>query len=156
MSDWEPSNQTSKHYTSFSNTLDSIATGSIRAVFEKRPEKYMFGSNNYGDIPGLYNRADGDPWDVFAPGYKYRALQIDKPYLIKRVVGYLRLDDGNHKIAVLVHDPSKRFSYKKALREIQEYCAKYVEKVMHKKGLSGTWVALHKDYTTEKILNAQP
>ena len=73
-----------------------------RAVFENRPKRYMLNCNNYGDIPGLTNRADGDPWDVFAPGYTYKALHIGKPYQIKDIVGYLRLDSGNDKLAVLL------------------------------------------------------
>ena len=55
---------------------------------EKRPKKYKFGSKNYGEIPGWINKSDGDPWDVFAPGYAYD-LKINKQYKIKSVIGVL-------------------------------------------------------------------
>jgi len=92
------------------------------AVFEKRKFKFMFGTRNYGEIPSLHNEADGDPWDVFAPGYTHR-LPTGVRYRIKSVIGVFQLDDGNHKIAVRVYkhgyDPNR------ARRETARYCVRY-------------------------------
>lgn len=111
----------------------------MRCVFEDRPRRYMFGCNNYGDIPGVYNRADGDPWDIFAPGYTYKELKIDREYKIKRMVGYLKLDDGNHKIAVLLYVPG--FSKRKAIKEIRRFIEQYTEAV-----IDGEWMSFDMDY----------
>ncbi len=111
----------------------------MRCVFENRPKRYMFGCNNYGDIPGVYNRADGDPWDIFAPGYNYKELKINREYRIKRVIGYLKLDDGNHKIAVLVYVPG--YSKRKAINEIRRYTEQYTQRV-----IDGEWVPFDAEY----------
>ena len=111
----------------------------FRCVLEDRPKRYMFGCNNYGDIPGVYNRADGDPWDIFAPGYNYKELKINREYRIKRVIGYLKLDDGNHKIAVLVYVPG--YSKRKAINEIRRYTEQYTQRV-----IDGEWVPFDTEY----------
>lgn len=93
-------------------------------VFEYRPRKYMFGLNNYGDIPKMINKADGDPWDVFAPGQK--KMDIGKKYKIKKCLGILFLSDGNHKIAV---DVTGNVDTQKALDEIDVYVKLYCDYV---------------------------
>lgn len=110
------------------------------AIFEKRPRKYMFGANNYGDIPTLVNPADNAGWDVFAVGYDWRELKIGKPYKIKEILGYYRLENGNDKIAIRVHVPN--YDDKRAKEEIKKYCKKY-EKYTRVKG---EWVSLKEGY----------
>lgn len=105
-----------------------------RAVFERRPRRYMFGCHNYGDIPGLINAADGDPWDVFAPGYPFRALRIGRPYRIQSVVGVYLLANGNHKIAVRVH--AAGYDEGRAAREIERFCRDYTRGT----GVAGVWM----------------
>ena len=107
----------------------------MRCIFEYRPQKYMFSLKNYGELPDTFNKADGDPWDIFAPGYP--KLKINKVYKIKRCLGVLLLEDGNHKIAVeLKH--TKGFNAKKAIYEIFMYKKKYCDYV----GVSGHFVPL--------------
>ena len=100
----------------------------------------MFCCKNYGDIPGLLNRADSDPWDCFAPGYEFRELTIGKKYKIKDIIGYYKLKNGNHKIAIQVYVPG--FDKDKAKREIKNYCDKYTKGVR----VEGEWVCLKKGY----------
>lgn len=111
-----------------------------KTVFEKRPKRYMFGCKNYGAIPDIMNRADLDPWDCFAPGYEFRELKIGKKYKIKELLGYYRLENKNHKIAIQVYVPG--FDEIKAKKEIKYYCDKYTEKV----GVEGECVCLKTGY----------
>lgn len=92
------------------------------AVLEYRIPKFMFGTRNYGDIPSLLNAADGDPWDVFVPGYTHR-LPTNVLYRIKSVIGVFQLNDGNHKIAIRVYKPG--YDPDRAQRETKRYCASY-------------------------------
>ena len=66
-----------------------------------------------------YNKSDGDPWDVFAPGYSY-TLSTSNSYRIKKILGILLLENGNHKIAVKLYaSQAPGFNYKRAMKEIQ-------------------------------------
>lgn len=102
-------------------------------VFEYRPAKYMFGTLNYGEVKGWKNSADGDCWDVFAPGY-VAPLPYGVPYFAQSVLGVLKLENGNHKIAVRVDAPG--FDAKRARREIERYV--YMYTVRTKK--AGMWI----------------
>ena len=106
-------------------------------VFEDRPQKYKFGTKNYGDIPGFLNAADGDPWDIFAPGYT-KSLSLDKKYKIKDIMGVLLLKNGNHKIAIRLYVPN--YDPIKAVAEIKRYCARYVAE----QGIPGKYISLLK------------
>ena len=99
----------------------------------------MFGCHNYGDIPGLLNRADGDPWDVFALGYGYKELQIGKPYEIRNILGYLRLENGNDKIAVRLY--WRGFELASAREEVRRFTQKYTRRVK-----PGYWVSMNPDF----------
>jgi hypothetical protein len=102
--------------------------------FEERPAKYKYGVKNYGDVVGTINAADGDPWDVFAPGLR-DALPVGRRYRVTEVLGVYVLCNGNHKIAVRV---ATRCPYDedKGRKEIRRYCARYTEGT----GVEGTWV----------------
>lgn len=98
-------------------------------IFEDRPAKFKFGIKNYGDIPNTLNKADGDPWDIFAPGYNNTSLPINKKFKIKKAIGVLFLQDGNHKIAVRIQKTpfiSKHLELKNALNYSHKYC-KYMK-----------------------------
>ena len=73
-------------------------------VFERRPARFKFGVLNYGEFVGWRNEADGDCWDAFAPGFT-RNLKLSVPFRVKRVVGIVFIDNGNHKIAVELFVP---------------------------------------------------
>jgi len=128
-----------KNYKNLQFVLNNIKNSKYKAVFEYRKRKYMFGSNNYGEIPGLHNKADTDAWDVFAPGYDYQQLIIGKPYVIKKIIGYLKLDSGNHKIAILVY--VHNFNKSKAINEIRKYCDTYISQ-----NENGRWISLDTDF----------
>lgn len=111
----------------------------LNAVFERRPPKYMFGTQNYGDIPGTLNCADGDPFDVFAPGTATK-LKIGEPYRIVRVYGVYMLEDGNHKVCVGVkHAP---IDVQRARAEVRRYCTRYTAFTRVK----GEWVPMHRQF----------
>ena len=94
-----------KNYHTFDFVLQRLlkCPSKYICVFENRPAKYKFGAHNYGEIPLWYNKADGDPWDIFAPGYK-KQLKTNYPYVIDKVIGVYILHNGNHKIAVRLKD----------------------------------------------------
>jgi len=91
----------------------------------------MFGTNNYGEIVGLKNRADGDRWDIFIPGYDSK-LEIGKETKIIKIIGFLYLNNGNHKIAICVNE--KGFNKQTCQAEIAEYTQTYLYK-NRKKGM---------------------
>ena len=98
-----------------------------RVVFEHRPTRYMFGARNYGEVVGWRNRADGDCWDVFAPGYE-RRLPMGRAFAVGSVLGVLLLDNGNHKIAVRLRDDDAEaggYDAARAAAETARYCRTY-------------------------------
>ena len=122
-----------KNYVKLEFVLDNLVHNkSRRVIMEKRPVKYMFGLKNYGEIPGWYNRADGDCWDVFAPGYA-RRLPFDRPYVVIGIMGFLDMDNRNHKIAVRLAIPG--FDASRAKAEI----ATYVQQYTSARNRAGTW-----------------
>ena len=102
-----------------------------KAVLEFRPKKYMFGTLNYGEIIGLINNSDGDRWDIFIPGYKQK-LEIGREFKIKNIIGFLYLNNGNHKIAIRVDRPG--FKKEDCDLEILNYTQTYLFK-NQKKGM---------------------
>ena len=122
-----------------------IQSDEHKAVFENRNKKYMFGCNNYGDIPGLMNASDGDPWDVFAPGYSYKYLHIGYKYKIKDIIGVLELHNKNHKIAIRVN--VSNFDESDAKKEIKRYVKQYKQGTKKK----GRWVAFDPEYEWNKL-----
>tara|TARA_B100001094_G_scaffold304788_1_gene334070 strand:+ start:1133 stop:1510 length:378 start_codon:yes stop_codon:yes gene_type:complete len=95
----------------------------LYCIFENRPPKFKFSIKNYGEVLGNFiNKADGDPWDIFAPGYT-KTLSFDKPYKIKKIIGILFLENGNHKIAVQLYAPGFKESLVNS--QINMYSKKY-------------------------------
>lgn len=115
----------SKTYHTINYVLNKLSSNKKPCVvFEKRPAKYKFGVKNYGEIPGMYNKSDGDPWDVFAPGYNVK-LKTNTPYEIDKVIGIFVLENGNHKIAIRLREIyCEDTNYEN--RIINDYCKKYM------------------------------
>lgn len=110
-------------YVELKYVLKNIVNSSkYKCILENRPLKYKFGTYNYGEVVGLINKADGDRWDIFAPGYG-KELQFFKKYKIKSILGVYLLSNGNHKIAVKLYLPG--FDSKQASKEIDCYCKNY-------------------------------
>lgn len=70
----------------------------IFVVIEKIQKPFI---NNYGEIPGYINAADGDPWDIIVPGYPQ--LDIGTPIKLKKLLGVYTIPNGNHKLIIDVH-----------------------------------------------------
>ena len=117
----------------FGTALAELQSGGTIKL-EKRPKRYMFGCLNYGDMPGFRNDADGDPWDVFAPGYE--STLPFRIYTSTGVLGALVLNNGNHKIAVTIDHPG--YDHKRATAEIKRYCRMYCRRV----GVAGRWMVM--------------
>ncbi len=105
--------------------LDQAKKRSINPVrFHRRPSRYKFGVENYGEFFGWKNCADNCLWDAFAPGYT-RRLQYGRKYKVKRITGIVFIENGNHKIAVELYVPG----ISNALVDSQgvEYARRYAE-----------------------------
>ena len=113
-----------KKYVPLLYVINKHTVDPMFCMFETRPKKYKFGVHNYGDIPFLYNKADGDPWDVFAPGYT-KALPVNKPIQIEKVLGVFHLENGNHKIAVYVGPNG--YNKNRVQKDIEKYCMNYTK-----------------------------
>ena len=98
---------------------------------ESRPIKYMFGTNNYGEILDTINPSDKDPWDVIIPGYK--SFDINKTYSIKKLEGVIFMPNGNHKLVIDIFTNEQRKSYKKCKDEVFTYRRLY-NKICRKRG----------------------
>lgn len=90
-------------FISFASTLRALRSRAP-VVFERRPRPFMFGASNYGEICEGRNRADGDRWDVFTPGCTAR-MRTGVRYRCRDVLGYVRMSNGNHKIAIRLFTP---------------------------------------------------
>jgi len=119
---------TFKHFSTVWNTLQKNI---LYAKLENRPPKYLFGTNNYGEIINTLNNADGDPWDIIVPGYP--SLERDVPIKIKQLEGVILMPNGNHKIIVDVHTNAQRLPLKKIKDEIYLY-RKLYNRVCKKRG----------------------
>ena len=112
-----------------------------RVKLEQRPTKYMFGTNNYGEILDTLNPSDGDPWDVIVPGYS--AFNTDSIYNISQFEGVIIMPNGNHKLIVDIETNLQRNPYYEIRNEIFTYrklynkvCKKYGHVVFFKKNYS--------------------
>ena len=116
-------------------TIDEICTYILNNLpmckFEKRPSKYMFGVNNYGEITNTINPSDGDPWDIVVPGYP--PLDINVPYKIRKLEGVIIMPNGNHKLIVDVDTDLFRKTKKDCTDEIFTYRRLY-NKICKKNG----------------------
>lgn len=133
-----------KQFFTLHETLQALANGAVVRL-ENRPLKYMFGLKNYGEVIGMYNRSDGDCFDIFAPGFPGR-LPFDTPTRVTTIYGVLCLANGNHKICVGL--PCEGFCPHRAKRELAAYCRTYPRKVR----VRSRWVPAAE--LTPQLLNA--
>ena len=127
--------------------LQSLLRAQVPVVLENRPMRYMFGTLNYGEVPGCRNAADGDCWDVFAPGYAHRLPFT--AYDVTDVIGVLWIENGNHKIAVRLDAPG--YDATRAEREIQRYARTYLKHMR----LRGRWLKRHGPMRTMLPMNTR-
>lgn len=121
----------SKIYNTVEDILDDFKNKEMLCKLEKRPEKYMFGSKNYGEIVGTVNPADGDAWDIIVPGYE--ALDVEELYTIKKIEGVIVMPNGNHKLIANININKKRNSTKSCRDEIFQYRRLY-NKICKRRG----------------------
>ncbi len=91
----------------------------IFVIIEKTHKPFI---NNYGEIPGYINAADGDPWDIIVPGYPQ--LDTYKPIKLKKLLGVYTIPNGNHKLIIDVHSKYNK-DEKMFRREINTFRKKY-------------------------------
>jgi inorganic pyrophosphatase len=135
-------------FTEIETVIKKLPNSNINMVFlEYRPVKWMFGVKNYGEIRNIkninetyINKADGDPFDVFVPGYN-RKLKLDTSYKVKNILGIFWLKNGNHKIAVGLYVPG--FDYNTAIQQIKSYCTKYSTTLKKE----GWWIPFDEKYS---------
>ena len=109
----------------FIELMKKLKNGIHVCKFDKRPKKFLFGTNNYGEIIGYINPADGDRWDIIAPGYEI--LKRNSPFIIKKIEGIILMPNLNHKIIVNIYTNQKRDSFYKRKKEILNYRDEYAK-----------------------------
>ena len=125
-----------RHFKSRAYVLNNIVNSDThKGLLQSRPSLYKFGTQNYGEIQGLVNRADGDCWDIFAPGYS-SALPTECAYKIKTILGVYTLQNGNDKIAVRLFEPG--FDPDICEKEIATFCRLYTAHT----GIRGVWLPI--------------
>ena len=126
------------------DVLLHLDSGEAIVRFEERPTEFLYGVENYGEVLGHRNSADGDLWDVFAPGYE-KLERSPVNFGVESIIGMLKLSDGNHKIAVKLKG-KLRHNKAKAKTEIDNFCNGYLKaankkrKKKNKKSLKGSWL----------------
>jgi len=95
----------------------------IWVKLEDRMEKYMFGSKNYGEIPGFINPADRDAWDIIVPGYRHMPTNV--PYIFDKLIGIFLLPNGNHKLIIDIKDNNQYKENRNVIDEMRMYQRKY-------------------------------
>ena len=84
------------------------------------------GIKNYGEVIGFRNRADGDRWDIVAPGLP-KELPQGEPLPLSSVIGVVLIKGGNHKLVVELappHTPVSREAVKTETREFMRIYSK--------------------------------
>lgn len=115
-------NNNRMRYISFERILKECKKKQI-IMLEDRNPKYLFGTKNYGDIPGKINRADGDPWDVIVPGYV--KLTRGVPMKTRILEGVIMFNNGNHKLIFDIETDEKRRSQEQIKKELDRYIRLY-------------------------------
>lgn len=117
------------------NTVVQALRRHETVCMQRRPTRWKFGTQNYGEVPRYINQADGDCWDVFAPGYE-RVLNTKRKYRCRQILGIFLLNNGNHKIAIQLFIPG--YDAHVARSEIATFCQQYTAITGH----LGTWTEL--------------
>lgn len=113
-------------FMQFEDVLSHLETSGGVLRLEDRERRYMWGLMNSGDLPTLpRNKADGDRWDAFCPGYP--VLDTKKTYNVTSILGIMFVDDQNHKIAVRLDE--RGYDDDIAQKEIALYSAIYEKNV---------------------------
>lgn len=113
-------------------TVLGVLSKGTTVHLQRRHHRYMFGCLNYGEVTGFINGADGDPWDVFAPGYE--EMLPDGDYTSCGVIGVLLVSNGNHKIAVRINQPG--YKARRGAAEQRRYSRTYLGRMK----LQGNWL----------------
>ena len=113
-------------YATLETLLATVREETVYCVLEAREPDFKFGALSYGDTPLHINEADMDPWDVVVPGYE-APLPTGRRYRISRVLGWLDLENGNHKLMVrLARAPhGYRYDPERANEEIRRFVDEY-------------------------------
>ena len=115
----------------FNHIKNLLFTSELYCKLENRPLKYMFGTNNYGEILNTINPADGDAWDIIVPGYE--TLEVNKVFKIKKLEGVIEMPHGNHKLIVDIFTDNIRFNKNNISHEIYTYRRLY-NRICKKRG----------------------
>lgn len=87
-------------YRSLESMISIADKGLCEVLIEAREQVKNEGDlKNYGEIVGFRNRADGDRWDVVAPGLENQLASGSK-HRLSAVLGVIMIKGGNHKLVV--------------------------------------------------------
>jgi hypothetical protein len=126
-----------KRFVSLEHVLCALPGSTV--VLQPRNRRWKFGCINYGEVCGnMYNAADGDKWDIFAPGFSTE-LPTREPFVVDKVLGVFMLQNGNHKIAVLLANASLPYDPRRSQDEIRRFKGEYTRRMK----LKGHWSEAH-------------
>ena len=103
--------------------INLASRGKQYVVLERRP---WAGVQNYGEVIGFRNRADGDRWDVFVPGLPAE-LPEGEPFRLASVLGVLLVKGGNHKLCVTLAPPHAATDRERISADIREFTRVYAQ-----------------------------
>ena len=109
-------------FRSLEAMLNIGSRGGAYVVMQKRPWP---GIKNYGEVIGFRNRADGDRWDIFAPGLEDE-LAEGEPLKLSRVLGVVLIKGGNHKLCVEL-DGCEPSSKQQVATDVREFVSTYAK-----------------------------
>ena len=95
-----------------------------KLIIENRIKlKYnTYGIINHAEFIDYMNPHDNCLWDAIIPGYDY-LISDKKTYIVKDILGYVYIPNGNHKI--IVDLGLRDFSPKKFMQDLNTYLDEY-------------------------------
>ena len=112
---------TAEPFRSLEAMVNIAERGQEYVVMEKRQ---WVGIRNYGEVIGFRNRADGDRWDVFAPGLS-GDLPIGESLRMRGIIGIVLIKGGNHKLAIALEAPYEPVSREKINADVRAFIRVY-------------------------------
>lgn len=82
--------------------LCEVSIDDRSVVMDSRGGGSREGLKNYGEIVGFRNRADGDRWDIVAPGLEEQ-LTAGSRHRLSKLLGVIMIKGGNHKLVVALN-----------------------------------------------------
>ena len=106
--------------------LCEVSIDDRSVVMDSRGGGSREGLKNYGEIVGFRNRADGDRWDIVAPGLEEQ-LTAGSRHRLSKLLGVIMIKGGNHKLAVELAPPHEATDREAVAADVRAFMTTYAQ-----------------------------